>query len=76
MRPGSDLPRLRVLWLVALALLLAATVWGRLAYWQVIQHGSLAAMAADQHLTEVPLPATRGMIYDRERRPMAINTKV
>jgi stage V sporulation protein D (sporulation-specific penicillin-binding protein) len=76
MRPGSDLPRLRVLWLIAIALLLATTVWGRLAYWQVIQHSSLSAMAADQHLTEVPLPATRGMIYDRDMRPLAINTTV
>lgn len=76
MRPGSDLPRLRILWLIAIALLLATTVWGRLAYWQVLEHGQLSAMAADQHLTEVPLPATRGMIFDRDMRPLAINTTV
>jgi cell division protein FtsI/penicillin-binding protein 2 len=65
-----------VLWLVAIALLLATTVWGRLAYWQLLEHGSLSEMAAAQHLTEVPLPATRGMVYDSGMRPLAINTTV
>jgi stage V sporulation protein D (sporulation-specific penicillin-binding protein) len=75
-RPGSDLPRLRLLWLVALALLLAATVWSRLVYWQLAEHSYLSQLAADQHLTDVPLPATRGMIYDRSMRPLAVNTTV
>jgi cell division protein FtsI/penicillin-binding protein 2 len=65
-----------VLWLVVLALLLATTIWGRLAYWQVAKHGYLSQLATDQHLTEVPLPASRGLIYDREMRPLAINTTV
>jgi stage V sporulation protein D (sporulation-specific penicillin-binding protein) len=65
-----------VLWLAVMALLLATTIWGRLAYWQVARHGYLSQLAVDQHLTEVPLPASRGMIYDRDMRPLAINTTV
>jgi cell division protein FtsI/penicillin-binding protein 2 len=65
-----------VLWLAVTALLLATAIWGRLAYWQVAQHGHLTQLATEQHLTEVPLPASRGLIYDREMRPLAINTTV
>jgi cell division protein FtsI/penicillin-binding protein 2 len=61
---------------VVLALMLATTIWGRLAYWQLVEHSYLSEMATDQHLTQVPLPATRGMIYDRDMRPLAINMTV
>ena len=75
-RPQPEVPRLRVLWLVAMAVLVAVTIWGRLAYWQLAQHRYLSTLAADQHLAQVTLPATRGQIFDRELRPLAINTTV
>jgi cell division protein FtsI/penicillin-binding protein 2 len=75
-RPRSDLPRLRVLWLLAMVLVLAVAVWGRLAYWQVLEHGSLSAEADLQHLTRIPLTPTRGLIYDRDGQPLAVDDAV
>ncbi len=74
--PRRQLPRLRVLWLLVAAVLLAGTIWARLAYWQVAEHRQLAQVAYDQHVARIALPATRGVIYDRQMRPLAINTTV
>lgn len=73
---SEDVPRLRVLWLLAMAALLAAAIWGRLAYWQVSQHGRLSAIAEAQYSEYVTLPAERGMIYDSQGRPLAVDTTV
>ena len=72
----GDTTRLRVLWLLAIAMLLAGSVWARLVYWQLVQHGSLTEMAASYHLAEITLPAIRGEIHDRDGNPLAINTSV
>ncbi|HKF78214.1 MAG TPA: penicillin-binding protein 2 [Candidatus Dormibacteraeota bacterium] len=72
----ADTTRLRVLWLLAVALLLATSVWGRLVYWQLVQHQRLVELAAAYHVARVALPATRGTIYDRDMKPLAINTTV
>jgi len=65
-----------VIALTLLMLLTAGAIWGRLVYWQVLQHGELSQWAADQYQKVVPLPATRGILYDRELRPLAVNTTV
>lgn len=75
-RPRPELPRLRVMWLLAAAILLATAIWGRLAYWQVAQHSALAAQAQAQYQTRIPLPASRGMIFDRDGRPLALDATV
>jgi len=77
-RAGShgDTTRLRVLWLLAIALLLAGSIWARLAYWQVAQHTSLSEMGAAYHLAELTLPAARGEVHDRDGNPLAIDTTV
>jgi cell division protein FtsI/penicillin-binding protein 2 len=77
-RPGptEQLPRFRVLWLLVAAAVLAAAVWGRLAYWQVAKHEQLAQVARDQYTKVVPLPAERGTIYDAHMRPLVVNTEV
>ena len=67
---------LRVLWLLAIAGLLASAVWGRLAYWPVTQHGRLSAIADAQYSDNVVLPAQRGMIFDAQGRPLAVDTTV
>ncbi|HEY4028357.1 MAG TPA: penicillin-binding protein 2, partial [Candidatus Dormibacteraeota bacterium] len=72
----GDTTRLRVLWLLAVALLLAGSVWARLIFWQVIEHDSLTRMAARYHVAELTLPALRGEIRDRAGNPLAINTTV
>ena len=75
-RPEPDAPRLRVLWLIVMAALLASAIWGRLAYWQVVEHGKLAGQALAEHSELVTLPASRGVLLDREMRPLAVNTTV
>ena len=75
-RARGDTTRLRVLWLLAIALMLAGSVWGRLVYWQVVEHGRLTELAAQYHLAEITLPAIRGEIRDRDGNPLAINTTV
>jgi len=72
----GDTTRLRVLWLLAIALMLAGSVWGRLFYWQVVEHTSLSERAAAYHLAQITLPAVRGEIHDRDGNPLAINTTV
>ena len=72
----GDTTRLRVLWLLAIVLLLAGSVWGRLVYWQLVEHGKLSRMAARYHVADLTLPAVRGEIRDRNGSPLAINVAV
>jgi cell division protein FtsI/penicillin-binding protein 2 len=74
--PREPSYRMRVLWLLAAALLLAGVIWGRLAYWQVVEHTKLSADALNQYSKVVELPAARGLIYDRNGQPLAINETV
>src|SRR6266540_3281449 len=73
-RVGSA--RLRIVSMLVLALVLAATVWSRLAYWQVAQHGRLAMQAQAQYREYVELPALRGAIFDRNLTQLVVNTTV
>ena len=73
-RVGST--RLRILSMVVVALCLAGTVWSRLAYWQVAQHGRLAMQAQAQYRELVELPAVRGAIFDRNLTQLVVNTTV
>src|SRR5215471_18666826 len=72
----GDTTRLRVLWLLAIVLLLAGSVWGRLVYWQIVEHGKLSRMAAQYHVADFTLPAVRGEIHDRNGNPLAIDVAV
>ena len=74
--PREPSYRLRVLALLTVALLAAGIIWARLAYWQVVEHKRLAADALTQYSKVVELPATRGMIYDRNGQALAINETV
>src|SRR2546425_10639155 len=71
-RVGSA--RLRIVSMLALALVLAAMVWTRLAYWQVAQHGQLTPQAQAQYRELVELPALRGAIFDRNLTQLGVNT--
>jgi cell division protein FtsI/penicillin-binding protein 2 len=59
---GSKI-RLMVVWVatVAAALILA----GRLFYWQVVRHTDLREVGQRWQLVDVPIPALRGMVLDR-----------
>jgi cell division protein FtsI/penicillin-binding protein 2 len=73
-RVGSA--RLRVLSMLAIALVLAGAVWTKLAYWQVAKHGQLATAAQEQYREFVELPAIRGAIFDRNLTQLVVNTTV
>ncbi|HSP08081.1 MAG TPA: penicillin-binding protein 2 [Candidatus Dormibacteraeota bacterium] len=62
--------------MLVVALVLAGSIWVRLAYWQVIEHGRLAAKAQAQYRELVELPATRGVILDRNLTQLVVNTTV
>jgi cell division protein FtsI/penicillin-binding protein 2 len=73
-RIGST--RLRIFALVLVAVVLAGSVWSRLAYWQIARHGQLAQQAQAQYREVVELPAIRGAIFDRNLTQLVVNTKV
>ena len=75
-RSRREASRLRVLWLLALALVLATAIWGRLAYWQLVRHGDLSLVAARYHVKDITLAPNRGVIYDRDGHALAMNTVV
>jgi stage V sporulation protein D (sporulation-specific penicillin-binding protein) len=68
--------RLRILWLMAAASLLAVVLVARLAYWQVAQHAHIVALAAEQRDVTFNLPASRGRILDRNLQMLASDTSV
>jgi cell division protein FtsI/penicillin-binding protein 2 len=72
----GDTTRLRVLWLLAIVVLLAGSIWGRLVYWQLVEHASLSQKAAEFHIADFTLPPVRGEIRDRYGNPLAINVAV
>ncbi|HEY1419743.1 MAG TPA: penicillin-binding protein 2 [Candidatus Dormibacteraeota bacterium] len=73
-RVGSA--RLRILSMLAVAVVLAGSIWVRLAYWQVLQHGQLTQQAQAQYREVVQLPAQRGVILDRNLTQLVVNTTV
>ncbi len=52
-----------------------ATLTGRLFYLQVINQQSAIEKQQEVSRRDFPLPAARGLIYDRERKPLADNIK-
>jgi cell division protein FtsI/penicillin-binding protein 2 len=62
--------------MLAIALVLAGSIWARLAYWQVIEHSRLTQQAQAQYRELVELPATRGVILDRNLTQLVVNTTV
>ena len=52
---------------------LLSAVLGRMFYLQVIDHEHFTTLAQDNRVKLIPLPPTRGLIYDRQNRPLALN---
>jgi penicillin-binding protein 2 len=63
--------RLAVLRAVAIICMSLITV----AFWilQVVQHDKFDEMAENNRLRSIPLPAPRGMLFDRHGRPLVVN---
>ena len=57
--------RLRLVALIAAAVMAASSVAVRLAYWQVLEHDRLASQAHEQLDRALVEPSRRGTIYDR-----------
>lgn len=70
------IPRARPLWMMGIVVIVASVFWGHLVYWQVGEHAFLSAEAQAQGSTQVQLLARRGVIYDAEGTPLALNTTV
>jgi cell division protein FtsI/penicillin-binding protein 2 len=48
-------------------------ITGKLAYWQILQHGFLAALASQEHTRPILVPAGRGSISDTNGNLLALN---
>ncbi len=70
------IPRARPLWMMGLVIIVASVFWGHLVYWQVGEHAFLSGEAQAQGASTVQLLARRGVIYDSQGTPLALNTTV
>ena len=70
------IPRARPLWMMGVVIVVASVFWGHLVYWQVGERAFLSAEAQAQGATTVQLMARRGVIYDSQGTPLALNTTV
>ncbi len=69
----SRLLRQRVLTALAVVLVLATVLINRLVYLQVISHDHFATLSEKNRVKIVPIPPTRGLIYDRNGVVLAQN---
>lgn len=69
----TDRSRLRLLVLQVLALSLMLTLFGRLAFLQVVSGDEYTRAAADNRTREIVTPAVRGLILDAEGRTLVRN---
>jgi penicillin-binding protein 2 len=71
-----DLPRSRPRFIAfgIAAIVLITALGGRLFQLQVVQGEEYARRATADRTVEVPVPAPRGLIFDRAGRPLALNT--
>jgi penicillin-binding protein 2 len=70
-----DLPRSRGRFIAfgVIAALILGVLAGRLFQLQVISGEQYAVRAAATRTSEVPIPASRGLVFDRDGRPLAVN---
>ena len=66
--------RVRFVAATVAAVLLFGLLAGRLFQLQVVEGARYAAQAAAARTIEVPIRSSRGLIFDREGRPIAVNT--
>ncbi|NTW14014.1 MAG: penicillin-binding protein 2 [Candidatus Moranbacteria bacterium] len=59
---------------IAVAVVILAILFGRAAYLTVFQGEKYAAMARENSIRQIPVPAPRGIIYDRFGEPLVKNT--
>jgi penicillin-binding protein 2 len=72
--PEARPSRARFVAVTLLAVLLFGVLAGRLFQLQVLEGSRYAAQAVAARTIEMPIRASRGLIFDREGRPIAVNT--
>ena len=68
--------RARAFVLLLLLSLIAVAIGGRLAFWHVLEHDRLSAMAAEQLAQNQEIPAERGVILDARGQLLATSVQV
>jgi len=68
--------RARAFVLLLLLSLIATVIGGRLAFWHVLEHDRLSAMAAEQLAQNQEIPAERGVILDARGQLLATSVQV
>ncbi|WP_456414053.1 penicillin-binding protein 2 [Thiolapillus sp.] len=63
----------RAIFAGVLVVLLLGGIVGRMVYLQVVDHEHFTTLAQDNRVKLIPLPPTRGLIYDRKNRLLALN---
>ena len=66
----------RLVWLVLAAVAWALAIFGKLFSLQVLRHNFYARLAHSQQERRFDIPAPRGAIFDRNRRPLAMSVRV
>jgi penicillin-binding protein 2 len=72
--PAARPSRARFVAAAIIAVILFGVLAGRLFQLQVLDGAVYAAQAAAARTVELPIRAARGLIFDREGRPVAVNT--
>jgi len=72
-RKSADSGRFVFLWCVIVIALLIIS--GRLVQLQVVDAAVYAQLATEQRTRDIPLPAQRGAIFDREGEPLAVSVQ-
>lgn len=65
----------KIKWLVYVFLLGFLAVFGKLFYWQILNHSKLVALAGFQYRTSIEVPGQRGKIYTSDNFPLVLNKK-
>ena len=68
--------RARALFLLVVLAIVAGAIGGRLAWWHVVEHDRLSAMAAEQLAQNEAVPAERGAILDTRGQLLATSVQV
>jgi penicillin-binding protein 2 len=72
-KPDRDRRPLRFVTFGIVTILVFGLLTARLAYLQISREQTFAAQAEAQRTVDVPIPAPRGLIYDRRGRPLVSN---
>ena len=68
--------RTRLALAIMIFLMIAAALWGRLLWLQVLRPDHWVSIARRQHVQVVEMPPLRGSLLDRNRKPLALSLRL